>query len=52
MTCMGLRRLGSLSFLENLKMAGVVQFHAKLLTSFGPGENRKYAVQAAQLWGS
>ena len=29
---MGLRRLGSLSFRDNLTMAGVVQFHAKLLT--------------------
>ena len=29
-TCMGLRRLGSLSFRDNLTMAGVVQFHAKL----------------------
>ena len=28
---MGLRRLGSLSFRDNLTMAGVVQFHAKLL---------------------
>ena len=32
---MGLRRLGSLSFLENLKMAGVVQFHAKLFLKVG-----------------
>ena len=29
-TCMGLRGLGSLSFRDNLTMAGVVQFHAKL----------------------
>ena len=28
---MGLRGLGSLSFRDNLTMAGVVQFHAKLL---------------------
>ena len=27
---MGLRGLGSLSFRDNLTMAGVVQFHAKL----------------------
>ena len=30
---MGLRGLGSLSFQDNLTMAGVVQFHAKLFVS-------------------